>query len=143
MNRFPIYALCALLSFGIGTWIGNEIGAGKEIPIQPSSVKEGFELLTWESASHDLCFALVPKTKMDSFASNWFAKWNHECGVARLMEELSTLPPGTYVEWTNRPRFNFPRKVVADRLGEFAKSRGIDWRENPAVDVPAYSDDPE
>ncbi len=133
-DRLSIYALVALISFGIGVLIGNEIGKARELAVKVTDVREGYSLLTWESSDHDLCFVLVPKNKFDSFIANWFVKWNHNCGAIRLMEELSTLPPGTYVEWNDDPpRFVYPRDEVVTRLSEYAHSRGIDWHVKPVI----------
>lgn len=141
MKHFLLHSIAVLFAAAISLTVGIYIGQATQVPIEPSEVKEGYSLLTWESRSHDLCFALIPKYKREKFARNWFSKWDGKCGVSRLMEELSTLPRGTYVEWNNwPPRFILPRQSVAERLGEFAKSKGIEWHENPMLDAPMYSD---
>jgi hypothetical protein len=136
-----IAAACLLIS-GTCLWIGIQIGQASELAVHPSEAKEGYTLVTWEDRSHDLCFVFTPKTKTELFWSNWFNKYKGRCGTSHLIEELKTIPPGTYIEWNNRPpRFIFPRQKVAAYIGEFAKSRGLDWHENPALDLPVYSDD--
>ena len=64
-------------------------------------------------------------------------------GLVTLKNQLSALPTGAYVEWNNSPgQFSYPDRKTAQELEEIAKSKGLEFHENPAVDKKVYSDEP-
>ncbi len=144
-SRYVFIAIIVLIAFGLGLAVGMFATRAYEVPIEPYRVKHGgYRLLTWKGKSGDLCFALIPRYKAWKFETSWFSKWNGTCGLSVLKDELSALPSGEWVEWTNSPtwKFPYPTRKTAEELEEFAKSKGIELVLNPAIDVQIFSDGP-
>ena len=144
-SRYFFVGIIVLLTLGLGLAVGMFATRAYEVPINASRVKkEGYRLLTWKGQSGDVCFAIMPKYKAWKFETNCFSKWNGKCGLAVLKDDLSALPNGEVVEWTNSPpgKFPYPTRKTVEELEEFAKSKGIELALNPALDAQIFEDGP-
>ena len=144
-SRYLFVGLMVIFTFGLGFAAGMFATRAYEVPIEPYRVKHGgYRLLTWKNKSGDVCFAIMPRYKAWKFETNPFSKWNGTCGLSVLKDELSALPSGEWIEWTNVPygKFPYPERKTAEELEEFAKSKGIELVLNPALDVQIFADGP-
>lgn len=87
-----------------------------------------YSLFTWDANRDQVCFALVPRPRRDSFLRRWFPKRGGKCGIVELKNELKKLPKDTEVLWEELPRrgFTYPSADILDDIKESAKKEGID-----------------
>ena len=91
-------------------------------------------LLTWKGWSGEPCFLLLPMMQRGRATHDFWSKWNGQCGISTLKEALSAVPKDQVVYWNDGTgKFTYPDRAVVQEIIDFAKTKGIQLEESPAL----------
>jgi hypothetical protein len=131
-SRYIVVA-AIVVAFAAGFWAGKYLFEPVEESI-PSEYFHQMTLLTWRGWSGELCFLLLPMMQRGRATHDFWSKWSGQCGIPKLKEALSAVPPDQYVYWNDWPgKFTYPEDHVVREIIEFAKGKGVRLEESPAL----------
>jgi hypothetical protein len=133
LRKRSIYAFAIVIAFVAGFWLGKYLFEPVEESI-PSDYFHQMTLLTWKGWSGELCFLLLPMMQRGRATHDFWSKWNGQCGIPKLKKALSAVPKDQVVYWNNWPdKFTYPERDVVREIIDFAKTKGIQLEELPAL----------
>jgi hypothetical protein len=133
LRKRSIYIVAIVMAFIAGFWLGKYLFEPVEESI-PSDYFHQMTLLTWKGWSGELCFLLLPMMQRGRATHDFWSKWNGQCGISKLKEALSAVPKDQIVYWNDGTgKFTYPDRAVVQEIIDFAKTKGIQLEESPAL----------
>ena len=132
-KRSTCVVVTIVIAFVAGFWSGKYLFEPVEESI-PSDYFHQMTLLTWKGWSGELCFLLLPMMQRGRATHDFWSKWNGQCGISKLKEALSAVPKDQIVYWNDGTgKFTYPDSAVVQEIIDFAKTKGIQLEESPAL----------